>query len=98
MTFRLMASRTLLAAACGMGLLYGPTLPTADAAPCAGGAIRDPVTGICWSQSGGVTMSGTGGQCQPGRLGLCLGALQNSQLPGDNLPVDTSVRTSGTWP
>lgn len=100
MTIRSTASRLLVAGALGAAMVSTPlTAGPATAAPCPGGAIADPVTGICWSQSGGVSITGTGGTCQPGRLGLCLGGLQNSQMPGDNLPTNTGV-TSGrqSWP
>ena len=102
MMIRSTASRLLLAAALGAGVLTAPVLtaPPAQAAPCTGGAVADPITGVCWAPSQfGSGISGTGGTCLPGRLGLCLGALQNSQLPGANLPTNTGV-TSGrqTWP
>jgi hypothetical protein len=76
------------------------TAPSAFAAPCAGGTIADPVTGVCWSQSqGSIGITGTGGVCLPGRLGLCLGALQNSQMPGANLPTNTTAGPNRTsWP
>ena len=77
-----------------------PMPSPADAAPCTGGNVADPITGVCWTPSQfGSGISGTGGTCLPGRLGLCLGALQNSQMPGANLPTNTGV-TSGrqTWP
>lgn len=101
MTIRSTVTRLLLAAACSGAVLYGPAAPTASAAPCAGGTIPDPKTGICWSQSqGNIVISGTGGTCLPGRLGLCLGALQNSQIPGATLPINTGGATSrpGSWP
>ncbi len=101
MTIRSTVTRLLLAAACGGAILYGPTAPAASAAPCPGGTIPDNVTGICWSQSSGtIAITGTGGTCLPGRLGLCLGALQNSQIPGANLPSNPGLPTSrpGSWP
>ena len=87
MTIRFTASRLLMAAICGGALLSAPmvTAPPAHVA-CNAGQIPDPVTGICWSQSAtNLGISGTGGTCLPGRLGLCLGALQNSQLLGARL-------------
>jgi hypothetical protein len=99
MTIRSTVSRLLVAGALGAGLLVPMTAGSADAAPCPDGGISDPITGLCWAQNGGISLTGTGGTCQPGRLGLCLGALQNSQLPGANLPTNTSI-TSGrdSWP
>jgi hypothetical protein len=103
MKIRITASGVALAAVCAAGLVSAPllTAPTAHAA-CAANQIPDPVTGVCWSaakRGGGI--SGTGGTCMPGRLGLCLGALQNSQMAGANLPVDTKAgpsRQPGSWP
>ncbi|MEI7914028.1 MAG: hypothetical protein WCH82_04715 [Mycobacteriaceae bacterium] len=99
MRIRSTVPRLLLATVCGAAILYGPAAPTApiaSAAPCAGGFISDPVTGVCWSQSkGSIGISGTGGTCLPGRLGLCLGALQNSQIPGANLPTNPNYNS---WP
>lgn len=75
--------------------------PIASAA-CTGGNVADPITGVCWAPSQfGSGISGTGGTCLPGRLGLCLGALQNSQMPGANLPVNSGAgpsRQPGSWP
>lgn len=101
MTFTSTAPRLLLAAVCAGALLSAPVLtaPPAHAA-CAPNQMVDPVTGVCWTGSQmGSGISGTGGTCLPGRLGLCLGALANSQMPGANLPTNTGV-TSGrqTWP
>lgn len=102
MTIRSTASRLLAAAVLGGGLVTVPIVaaPSSFAAPCPGGTIADPVTGVCWSQSqGSIGITGTGGVCLPGRLGLCLGALQNSQLPGANLPTNTTAGPNRTsWP
>lgn len=100
MTIRSTVPRLLVAGALGAAMVWTPvTAGPAGAAPCPGGAIADPITGICWSQSGGVSITGTGGTCQPGRLGLCLGALQNSQIPGANLPKNTGVgQPDSSWP
>lgn len=103
MTIRFTASRLLAAATLGGGMWLTPMLPAPIAsAACTGGNVADPITGVCWAPSQfGSGISGTGGTCLPGRLGLCLGALQNSQLPGANLPVDTSAgpsRQPGSWP
>jgi hypothetical protein len=102
MTVRFTASRLLLATACGAALLSATMLsaPTASAA-CTGGNVADPITGVCWAQSQfGSGISGTGGTCLPGRLGLCLGALQNSQIPGANLPTNTDAGSgrADSWP
>ncbi len=101
MTIRFTASRLLMAAACAGALLSAPVLtaPPAHAA-CNSNQVADPITGVCWSPSQfGSGVSGTGGTCLPGRLGLCLGALQNSQIPGANLPTNTGVSSGRqTWP
>ena len=102
MTIRFTASRLMMAGVCTAALLSTPVLtaPPAQAAPCTAGQVADPITGVCWNSTQmGTGISGTGGTCLPGRLGLCLGALANSQLPGANLPTNTGV-TSGrqTWP
>ena len=89
-----------MAAICGGALLSAPmvTAPPAHAA-CNAGQIPDPVTGICWSQSAtNLGISGTGGTCLPGRLGLCLGALQNSQLPGARLKPQAPAGANRVWP
>ena len=102
MTIRSTASRLLAVAALAGGLASAPmiTAPSASAANCPGGTVADPITGVCWPQSKGITgVSGTGGTCLPGRLGLCLGALQNSQIPGANLPSNTTAGPNRTsWP
>lgn len=102
MTIRSTASRLLAAAVLGGGLMAAPmiTAQPALAAPCPGGTVSDPVTGVCWPQTKGITgVNGTGGMCLPGRLGLCLGALQNSQVPGDTLPTNTTAGPNRTsWP
>lgn len=94
MTIRSTASRLILTFVCGVGLLCSPLAPApaSSAAPCPGGAIRDPITNVCWSQAKGTTITGTGGVCMPGRLGLCMAALQNSQKPGATLDK------TGFWP
>lgn len=101
MTIRITASRLLLASALGAALLAAPMVgaPPAHAA-CNAGQIPDPVTGVCWSQSAtNLGITGTGGTCLPGRLGLCLGALQNSQLPGENLrPQAPAGANRVSWP
>lgn len=56
-------------------------------APCPGGSTLDPTTGICWSENSPSDSLGGSGNipCLPGRLGLCLGALQNIPVPGSAL-------------
>jgi hypothetical protein len=102
MTFRSTSARLLAAAALGGALLAVPALDTpAAAAPCPGNTVADPITGVCWSQSqGSIGITGTGGVCLPGRLGLCLAGVQNSQMPGANLPTNTGVGANrvNTWP
>lgn len=96
MTIRSTASRLMFAAVCGAGLLYTPLVAAPDgfAAPCPASTISDPVTGVCWSQSqGSIGITGTGGICLPGRLGLCMAAVQNSQIPGATLN-----QSGTTWP
>lgn len=102
MTFRSTSARLLVAAALGGALLAAPIIDAspASAAPCPGTSVRDPITGTCWT-SGQGPVTGTGGVCMPGRLGLCLGALANSQIAGDNLqsqPAAGPSREPGTWP
>lgn len=95
------ASRLALAAALGVGVLAGPivTAPPAAAA-CNAGQIADPITGVCWSNNANnLGVTGTGGMCLPGRLGLCLGALQNSYVPGENLrPQAPAGPNRKSWP
>ncbi|WP_167107074.1 hypothetical protein [Mycobacterium sp. DL592] len=88
-----------MASLCGALLMSAPlvTAPAAHAA-CAGGQVLDPTTGVCWSQSQ-TQISGTGGVCLPGRLGLCMAALQNSQMPGANLsPKPPAGPAPSSWP
>lgn len=92
--------------ACGLmlattfgGILMAAQIVTASPAQAACNGMTDPVTGLCWTGSAaGSGVSGTGGTCLPGRLGLCLGALQNSQVPGANLPKNTGVGGLQSWP
>lgn len=102
MTIRFTASRLLAAAVLGAGLVSGPLISAspADAAPtgpCTGGQWKDPVTGVCWSQNSPSNSYGGSGNipCLPGRLGLCLGALQNTPVPGATLP---GPNPNGSWP
>ena len=102
MTIRSTASRLLAAAALGGALIWTPAISAspADAAPtgpCSGGQWEDPVTGVCWSQNSMSNSYGGSGNipCLPGRLGLCLSALQNTPIPGATLP---GPNANGTWP
>lgn len=102
MTIRLVASRLLLAGAVAGSLLATPmaapmAMPLATGAPCPGGQWQDPITGVCWSQNNPTNSYGGSGNipCMPGRLGLCLGALQNTPIPGATLP---GANRNGTWP
>lgn len=98
MKFRLTAPSLLLASLCGALLMSAPlvTAPAAHAA-CGGGQVLDPTTGVCWSQSQ-TQITGTGGVCLPGRLGLCMAGLQNSQMPGANLQTQVPAGANRTWP
>ena len=101
MNIRITAPGFLLALLCGAVLMAAPvvTAPSAHAA-CTAGQTYDPRTGVCWSQAQttlGIT--GTGGMCLPGRLGLCMAGLQNSQMPGDNLkPMPPAGPAPSSWP
>lgn len=99
MTIRSTAFRLLAAATLGGALLSAPMIAgaPAEAAPCSGGQWQDPITGICWSQNNPSNSYGGSGNipCLPGRLGLCLGALQNTPVPGATLP---GANPNGTWP
>lgn len=99
MTIRLTASRLLAAAALGAAMVSTPVFPAhqADAAPCPGGQWEDPVTGVCWSQNNPSNSYGGSGNipCLPGRLGLCMAAVQNTPIPGATLP---GPNPNGTWP
>lgn len=100
MTIRFTASRLLAAAVLGGSLMAAPvvTAPSAHAA-CNAGQIADPRTGICWSQSAtNLGITGTGGMCLPGRLGLCLAGLQNSQIPGAALKPQAPAGPNRVWP
>ncbi|MCB0942162.1 MAG: hypothetical protein KDB72_18215 [Mycobacterium sp.] len=74
--------------------------PAATAAPCPGGQILDPTTGICWSQNNPSNSYGGSGNipCLPGRLGLCLGALQNTPIPGAALQPQAPAGANRVWP
>lgn len=102
MTLRITAPRLLLAAAAGAALLAAPLVsaPQASAA-CPAGTVTDYRTGICWpTAAGSIAITGTGGVCLPGRIGLCMAAYENSAIPGAALspqpPAGPAPRTS--WP
>ncbi len=98
MTIRVTASRLLVAGALGGAMWLTPVIAgSADAAPCSGGQWQDPITGVCWSQNSPSNSYGGSGNipCLPGRLGLCMGALQNTPVPGATLP---GANRNGTWP
>lgn len=92
------ASGALLSATFG-GLALSALMWTAPPAHamCGGGQWQDPVTGVCWSQNSPSNSYGGSGNipCLPGRLGLCLSALQNTPIPGATLPGNNR---NGTWP
>ncbi|MFM8597985.1 MAG: hypothetical protein ACKOB8_03135 [Mycobacterium sp.] len=94
-----MTTRALVLAAAliAAGLSAAPTAH----AGCTAGEVPDPATGVCWSSSAtNLGITGTGGVCFPGRLGLCIAGFQNSQVPGAALrpqpPAGPAPRTS--WP
>jgi hypothetical protein len=99
MTIRSKASQLLAAAALGGALVVTPmvTATPADAASCPGGQWQDPLTGVCWSQNSPSNSYGGSGNipCLPGRLGLCMSALQNTPIPGATLP---GPNANGSWP
>lgn len=96
------ASGIMLATTLG-SILVATQIATAPPAQACSG-MNDPITGVCWTGSSeGSGISGTGGTCLPGRLGLCLGALQNSSSAGANLPSNNKVNAqtnsgSSSWP
>lgn len=100
MTMRTIASRLLSAAVLGGALVSAPMISTADAAPCGGGQWSDPITGVCWSQNNPSNSYGGSGNipCLPGRLGLCLSALQNTPIPGSTLLTPNGQNPNGSWP
>lgn len=92
-------SGLMLALTVGGILMTSQIVNAPPAQACSG--MTDPITGLCWSGSAaGGGISGTGGTCMPGRLGLCLGGLANSQMQGANLPDQSYGPTSrpGSWP
>lgn len=109
MLIRTRAPELLLATLCSTMLASAvlASAPAATSAPCPGGSTLDPTTGICWSENSPSNSLGGSGNipCLPGRLGLCLGALQNTPVPGSALqttypPAGPAPRSGpkGTWP
>lgn len=102
MKIRITAPGFLLASVCGAVLMSSPLMTAPPAhAQCTAGESYDPRTGVCWPQAQGTLgVTGTGGTCLPGRLGLCLAAVQNSSIPGAALrpmpPGGPAPRKS--WP
>jgi hypothetical protein len=104
---RTRASRLMLTVLAGavMGSASLIAAPTASAL-CPGGTVLDPRTGVCWSQVNPSNSWGGSGNipCLPGRLGLCLGALQNTPIPGAALRPKPGAGPAprsgprGTWP
>lgn len=102
MRIRTMVPGFLVASVCGAALVSASLLnaPAADA-QCTAGEVWDQRTGVCWSQAQtSLGVSGPGGWCKPGRLGLCIAAWQNSPVPGAALqpapPAGPAPRQ--TWP
>ena len=96
------ASAIMLATTFGSILIATQIATAPPAQACAG--LTDPITGVCWTGSSeGSGVSGTGGTCLPGRLGLCLAGLANSEIAGDTLPSNNRVNAqtntgSSSWP
>ena len=107
MTLRIRVPHLVLAGVCAAAFLSVPVLTAAPAhAACPAGTVADNRTGICWNatSTGSNVVTGTGGVCLPGRIGLCMAGLQNSWLPGDallpNPAAGPAPRTGpeGSWP
>jgi hypothetical protein len=97
------AAGFLLASACSAVLMASSllTAPAADA-QCTAGEHWDQRTGTCWPQSqSSLGVTGTGGWCKPGRIGLCIAAWENSAVPGAALkpaPPGGPAPRITTWP
>lgn len=96
-----------LAVTVGGLLMTGQLVTAPPAQGCPAGQVEDTVTRMCWSQSGqGDTYGGAGGgPCLPGRLGNCVGTLQNaSAAPAAQNPAvpcgfgPESGYPCGYWP
>ena len=87
------AISALQLAVAGGGLSSLALLPAPSATACPEGQLEDTVTRMCWSQSGqGASFGGPGeGPCLPGRIGGCLGSLQ--QGGSIYIPVPGAVTT-----
>lgn len=102
MRIRTPSPATLVASVCSAALISSAVLTAPTAlAQCTAGEVWDQRTGVCWDQSQtSLGVSGTGGWCKPGRIGLCIAAWQNSQVPGANIkpapPAGPAPRS--TWP
>jgi len=103
MRIRFRASMLLLAVICGGLILSAPSMAAPPVSVCPGGKVVDPVTGVCWSVKPVPYDPGSSSlrRCLPGRLGLCLGALQNNPIPPGVMlhpapPAGPAPRTS--WP
>ena len=86
-----------LAVTVGGLLMTGQLVTAPPAQGCPAGQVEDTVTRMCWSQSGqGDTYGGAGGgPCLPGRLGNCVGTLQNaSPAPAAQLLHFAAFRTA----
>lgn len=96
------ASGIMLATTFGSILVAAQIATAPPAHACSG--MNDPITGVCWTgSSAGSGVSGTGGTCLPGRLGLCLASLENSPGAGTHLPSNNKVNAqtnggSSSWP
>ena len=91
-TSRFTASTVLAAAAAAALYAAAPVLadtffPASPGQNCAAGYMADPNSGNCWQMAGRGAPTIGGGPCMPGRVGTCLGYLQNNPYaPGDTLP------------
>lgn len=64
-----------------------PAVPASPGQNCAAGYMADPNSGNCWQMVDKGSPTIGGGPCLPGRVGTCLGYLQNNPYaPGDTLP------------
>lgn len=64
-----------------------PVFPGTPGQNCAAGYMADPNSGNCWQMTDKGSPTVGGGPCLPGRVGTCLGYLQNNPYaPGDTLP------------
>ena len=92
---RLSASTWLLCAAAAALFVAAPAVaappPASPGQNCAAGYMADPNSGNCWQMAGSGAPTLGGGPCMPGRVGTCLGYLQNNPYsPGDTLPANNN--------